>query len=66
MVRARVAQRPRRLLEPAGPSTPTVSAAVIWTWSMYSRRQVGSNMALAKRTAMMLWTVSFPRKWSMR
>ncbi len=28
--------------------------------------QIGSNIPLAKRIAMMLCTVSFPRKWSIR
>jgi hypothetical protein len=34
--------------------------------SIRSRFQIGSNSPLAKRNAMTFWTVSFPRKWSIR
>ena len=33
---------------------------------MWSRFQVGSHIPLPNRTAMMLCTVSLPRKWSIR
>jgi hypothetical protein len=40
---------------------PMSSAAVIWTLSMKLRFHRGSNIPLAKRNAMMFWTVSLPR-----
>ena len=33
---------------------------------MWSRFQIGSNMPLAKRSAIRFWTASRPRKWSIR
>ena len=38
----------------------------IWTWSMWSRFQTGSNRPLANRSARMFCTASLPRKWSIR
>ena len=38
----------------------------IWTWSMKSRFQIGSNRPLANRKARMFCAASLPRKWSMR
>ena len=32
-------------------------------WSLF---QIGSNMPLAKRSAIRFWTASRPRKWSIR
>ncbi len=43
---------------------PMSSAIAIYTESRFAFQR-GSNMAFAKRMAMMFWTVS-PRKWSMR
>ncbi len=39
----------------------TVSAAVICTWWMYLRFQIGSKMELAKRNTRRFCTVSLPR-----
>ena len=44
-----------------GCPTPRSSATVIWMWSTYRRFQIGSKMALPKRSTSRFWTVSFPR-----
>ena len=38
----------------------------IWTWSMWSRFQIGSNSPLANLNARMFRAASLPKKWSIR
>jgi hypothetical protein len=57
-----VAERAGAVVELAA----TVSAAVIWTCAMQSEFQTRSIIMFANRAVMMFWTVSLPRKWSIR
>ena len=50
-----------KLLQAIRLPTPSVSATVIWTWSIQVRFQMGWKIRLAKRSAITFWTVSLPR-----
>ena len=56
-----VAQRAGLLVVAARVPTPSSSATVIWTWSMYFWFQSGSKMLLPNRRTIRFCTVSLPR-----